>query len=81
MDEDFEYCGECTVCNEPVDLSDMGNCSECGSVFHWGDCGTWNNGQHMCQNCIQDKCDHDWEDIGNGKKQCTYEECQKIKDE
>lgn len=21
-------------------------------------------------------CDHDWEDIGGGKKQCTYTDCQ-----
>lgn len=29
---------------------------------------------------IQDCCDHDWDDIGNGKEQCTYLECQKIRD-
>lgn len=26
------------------------------------------------------ECDHDWEDIGMGRKQCTYLECQKIED-
>jgi len=27
---------------------------------------------------IQANCDHDWENIGDGQKQCTYLECQKI---
>ena len=25
-------------------------------------------------------CDHDWENIGDGKKQCTYSQCQKIEE-
>ena len=24
-------------------------------------------------------CDHDWEDIGGGKNQCTYTDCQIVK--
>ena len=28
----------------------------------------------------QYSCDHDWDDIRNGKEQCTYLECQKIRD-
>ena len=27
----------------------------------------------------EDLCDHDWEDMGNGEKQCTYPECQKVR--
>jgi hypothetical protein len=27
----------------------------------------------------QSACDHDWEDIGSGKQQCTYPLCQKMK--
>lgn len=51
MDEDFEYVGECCVCSAPVDLSDMGNCGECGGVFHWSDCGQWGVSNHECDNC------------------------------
>ena len=51
MDEDFEYCGECCVCTEPVDLQDMGNCKTCGGVFHWGKCGEWNGSEHQCNSC------------------------------
>jgi len=29
---------------------------------------------------IMDDCDHDWEDIGMGRKQCTYPACQKVED-
>lgn len=55
MSEDFEYCGECCVCGEPVDHSDMGNCGDCGQVFHWGGCGEWGNGsQHECNECKSD---------------------------
>ena len=50
---EFEYVGDCSVCDEPVDLDDMGNCEMCKRVFHWGLCGTWNNGQHMCNECIE----------------------------
>lgn len=27
---------------------------------------------------IQEACDHDWEDIGNGRNQCTYPDCQLV---
>lgn len=49
--ENFEYCGDCCVCGEPVDHSEMGNCGECNSVFHWGECGEWGNREHECNNC------------------------------
>ena len=29
----------------------------------------------------QSNCDHDWEDIGNGKQQCNYPECQLVRTE
>lgn len=51
MDEDFEYCGECPVCDSPVDHSDAGFCDSCGRAFHWGKCGTWINGKHCCFEC------------------------------
>jgi len=52
-DPDFEYCGDCCVCGEPVDLSKMGNCEHCYSVFHWGDCGghSENVTGHACESC------------------------------
>jgi hypothetical protein len=49
--EDFEYCGDCPVCNKPVDHSDAGFCGKCGSAFHWGDCGTWGGSEHICNKC------------------------------
>ncbi|EHK2883961.1 hypothetical protein J7H88_003583 [Vibrio parahaemolyticus] len=50
----LEYCGDCCVCDEPVDLSEMGACKSCNNTFHWGDCGEWHNGQHTCHNCMPD---------------------------
>ena len=49
----MEYCGECVVCDEPVEHSDMGNCGTCGGVFHWGDCGSWHDdkSEHACKTC------------------------------
>ena len=55
MADDFESSGGCVVCQDPVDQADMGKCSECCCVFHWGQCGTWNDGQHTCNDCITDK--------------------------
>lgn len=47
----MEYCGECRVCDEPVDLKDMGACATCGNVFHWGQCGEWGPDGHECEEC------------------------------
>ncbi len=30
---EIEYCGDCVVCDEPVDSSEMGACKSCGSAF------------------------------------------------
>ena len=51
--EIFEYVGECCICNEPVDIDDMGNCDFCGGVFHWGNCGSWHEwkSKHQCESC------------------------------
>lgn len=49
--EDFEYCGDCPVCGEPVDLEDMGVCHICKQAFHWGDCGDWGVSEHVCNEC------------------------------
>jgi len=27
---------------------------------------------------VNSECDHDWEEIGDGKKQCTYGNCQNV---
>lgn len=51
QDEDFEYCGDCSVCNKPVDHSDAGFCDDCGGVFHWTRCGGWGPSKHRCNNC------------------------------
>lgn len=55
--EDFEYCGDCCVCGEPVELSDMGVCGKCDSVFHWGSCGEWGVSEHVCNSCKDEKED------------------------
>jgi len=47
----------------------------------------WNNAEEIWDaateqariSAIQDICDHDFEDIGGGKEQCTYPECQIIR--
>lgn len=51
IDDEFEYCGECSVCDEPVDHGDMGNCESCHQIFHWGECGGWEGDKHMCNTC------------------------------
>lgn len=52
FDEDFEYCGDCPVCSDPVDHSDAGFCAECGNAFCWGSCGTWHGSSHVCFECV-----------------------------
>ena len=49
--EDLMPCGECPVCHETVDHSEAGFCDTCGAPFHWGDCGGWVDGKHMCDLC------------------------------
>lgn len=51
FDEDFEYCGDCPVCNNPVDHSGAGFCVSCGLPFHWGSCGGWGGQKHACNGC------------------------------
>lgn len=53
VNSEFEYAGECIVCDEPVDHRNMGICHFCGNVFHWGECGTWDSkyNEHKCNNC------------------------------
>lgn len=51
IDDEFEYVGECCVCEEPVDCGDMGNYHKCGQVFHWGECGGWGASEHECDTC------------------------------
>lgn len=52
FDEDFEYCGDCPICAEPIDHTDAGFCVDCKHAFHWGDCGTWDVSKHKCNNCL-----------------------------
>jgi len=59
VNEDFEYCGDCCVCDEPVDETGSGVCGECGSVFHWTACGGWAGAKHRCDNCGGDEDDDD----------------------
>ena len=47
----MNYCGDCPVCEEPVDFDDAGFCSECGMAFHWAECGSWYGSKHCCNNC------------------------------
>lgn len=49
--ENFEYCGDCSVCGESVDHSGAGFCHKCGQAFHWGRCGGWGENDHECDNC------------------------------
>jgi hypothetical protein len=51
----MEYCGDCCVCEEPVDHHDMGNCGDCGQVFHWGNCGSWGVHAHQCDTCKEEQ--------------------------
>ncbi len=51
---EIEYVGHCCVCDEPVDHSEMGNCVECGCVFHWSYCGGWGDTGHICDNCKEE---------------------------
>ena len=53
--EDLMPVGNCCVCGEMVDHSEMGNCETCGGVFHWSQCGSWEGGKHTCNNCMEDE--------------------------
>ena len=35
-------------------------------------------GNQVLENILNNGCDHDWENIGHGKFQCTYSGCQLI---
>ena len=65
-DPDFEYCGDCCVCGEPVDHSGMGNCGKCGGVFHWKECGDWGLSQHECDDCKEEDGDMNRLPAGRG---------------
>lgn len=52
IDEDFEYAGECTKCDNLLDMSEAGFCEVCGISFCWGYCGGWHNGKHTCSYCM-----------------------------
>ncbi len=66
--------GLCSVCDEPLDLSDAGICKTCGNGFCWGDCGGWAGGEHACTNCApegdDDDVDDDREDADD--RTCSY---------
>lgn len=49
--EDQMPVGDCVVCGETVDHSEMGNCGTCGNVFHWRRCGEWGDNEHICNLC------------------------------
>lgn len=49
--EDFCPVGECVVCGEQLDFNEAGFCELCKQPFCWGECGGWNFGKHMCNNC------------------------------
>lgn len=51
MSEDDMPCGDCCVCDEPVDHSDAGFCATCKGAFHWHRCGGWHGSEHACENC------------------------------
>lgn len=48
-------CGTCAVCDDELDHSRLGVCARCGQGFHWGECGGWEQGQHVCDNCSEDE--------------------------
>jgi len=41
-DENFEYAGDCIVCNGPISLDDLATCTQCGNTFHIDKCGELN---------------------------------------
>lgn len=49
--EDQMPVGDCIVCGEIVDHSEMGVCGTCGNVFHWSRCGVWGDDEHICDIC------------------------------
>lgn len=51
FDDDFEYCGDCCVCHDPVDEKEADSCDNCGNIFHGDNCGYWRNEQYTCRNC------------------------------
>lgn len=55
MNEDFEYAGECVVCDRTLDMDDAGFCGSCNRPFCWEQCGTWYGNKHACQSCIDER--------------------------
>lgn len=49
-----EYCGQCAVCDDPLEIDEAGFCSRCGQPFCWPYCGGWIDGEHVCNNCIDE---------------------------
>ena len=45
-------CGDCCVCDDPLDHSEAGFCKSCGGGFHWNLCGRWSRSEHTCDNCM-----------------------------
>ena len=57
--DDLMPVGECCVCGEYLDFTDMGNCGTCDQPFHWGRCGGWEGAGHMCNNCKEEEPDNE----------------------
>ncbi len=55
MLEDFEYGGECCICDKLLDNNDAGYCSECGKPFCWDLHGGWGSAGHICDHCRIEK--------------------------
>ena len=52
--EDLMPVGECCVCGDMVDHSEAGFCATCGGAFCWGQCGSWGESGHECNNCKEE---------------------------
>ena len=48
--------GPCCICDEQLDHTDAGFCSDCGGQpFCWSSCGGWSHMKHTCNECMEDE--------------------------
>lgn len=49
----------CVTCQRPVGTNDVSTCIECGSLYHFGCCGTWGLDSHerVCNGCSSKRSD------------------------
>ena len=56
MDE-FDYVGDCCICEKPLADPKYGICYRCKQIFCWSKCGGWSDfvTEQICNDCIDEE--------------------------